>query len=338
MSTAALLGACGSSASTSSAGTSAGGSSAAPLQKVTVALDYVANNAGYDGLYAAQKLGYFEKEGLSVTFLPYANTSADVLVNAGKADFGTIDQPSLIIDDAADEKFVSIMDIMQHEASRLAVRSSLHVTSPKQLTGKTFGGFGIPMEDVFNNATIKGAGGVPSYKTVTLGTDVYTALTGGQVDWAIPYATDDILWAKLRGHPFTVFDPQDYGVPDDYGKLLFSSQSFLAGHAGLTRKFVAAAQKGYTWAAAHPAKATVLLDQSNVGTMNMTDQTATAKDLAQNYWLDSNGVVGPETASKWQVFTAFLTKAHVLKNKSGKVLTTPPSSNTWFTNQYLAKG
>ena len=350
MLTVALLGACGSSSTSSSHGTAAGTTlsagastaSTAPsgggaLQKVTVALDYIANNAGYDGLYTAQKMGYFKQEGLSVTFLPYANTTADILVNAGKADFGTIDEPSMILDDAAGEKLVSIMDIMQHEASRLAVRASLHITSPAQLDGKTFGGFGVPMEDVFNNATIKDAGAVPKYKTVTLGTDVYTALTGGQVDWAIPYATDDILWAQLRGHPFTIFNPQSYGVPDDYGKLIFSSQSYLAGHAAVAKEFVTAAQKGYTWAAAHAAQATVLLNQSHVGTMNMADQTATAQDLAKNFWLDSSGVVGPETAAKWQVFTAFLTKAGILKDKSGKLLTTAPDSSTWFTNQYLGQ-
>ena len=48
-------------------------------------------------------------------------------------------------------------------------------------------------------------------------------------------------------------------------------------------------------------------------------------------------MVGPETAAKWQVFTDFLTKAGILKDKSGKLLTTAPDSSTWFTNQYLGQ-
>jgi ABC-type nitrate/sulfonate/bicarbonate transport system substrate-binding protein len=302
---------------------------------VIVALDYIANNAGFDGFYVAQKMGYFQQAGLKVTILPYANTTADILVNAGKADFGTIDEPSLIIDDASGETLQSVMDIMQHEASRLAVRSSLGLTSPKQLTGKTFGGFGVPMEQVFNDATISAAGGLPHYKTVTLGTDVYDALRGGQVDWAIPYATDDILWAQMLGHPFTVFNPQDFGVSDDYGKLVFSSQKYLSTHAATARAFVAALQKGYTWAAHNPGPATQILNEFGVGTMNMPDQEGTAQDLAKNYWLDSSGVVGPEVGSMWQTFANLLTKYKVLKSGSGAVLTTAPDTSTYWTNQYL---
>jgi ABC-type nitrate/sulfonate/bicarbonate transport system substrate-binding protein len=312
---------------------------AAGTTKITVALDYIANNAGYDGFYVAVKKGYFAKQGLDVTFLPYANTSADVIVEAGKADFGTIDEPSLEIDDAAGQQLTSIMDIMQHDSSRLAVRPDLTaVTSPKDLSGKTFGGFGGPMEAVYNDVSIENAGGKPSYKTVTLGTDVYTALTQGQVDWAIPYATDDILWAQMRGHPFKVFNPQNYGVPDNYNKLIFSSAKYLKANPAIAKAFVAASQEGYTWAQKNPVQATVILNDSKVGTMNMPDQEGTAKDLAKNYWLDAKGVVGPETAAMWQKMADFMTKQKVLKDSSGKVLTTAPNTSSWWTNSYLPSG
>jgi NitT/TauT family transport system substrate-binding protein len=312
-------------------------SSIGSLTTITFALDYIANNAGYDGIYVAQKLGYFKQAGLKVKILPYANTNSDVLVAAGKADYGTFDEPDQIIDDASGESLLSIMTIMQHEASRLAVRSDLHLTSPAQLSGKTFGAFGVPMEAVFNNATIADAGGKATYKTVTLSTDVYDALRSGQVDWAIPYATDDILWAQLAGHPFTVFNPQDYGVPDDYGKEVITTKQYAAAHPATTRALVGALVKGYEWAAKRPVQATIILKQSGVGSMDMTDQEGTAKDLAKNYWLDSKGVVGPETAAMWQKFADFLTKYHALKNSSGKVLTTPPHTSSYFTDQYLAK-
>ena len=305
------------------------------LTTITFALDYIANNAGYDGIYAAQKMGYFAQAGLKLKILPYANTNSDILVESGKADYATFDEPDMIIDDAAGEPLVSVMTIMQHEASRLAVRSSLHLTSPAQLSGRTFGAFGVPMEAVFNDAAIKDGGGKATYKTVTLSTDVYDALRSGQVDWAIPYATDDILWAQLAGHPFTVFNPQHYGVPDDYGKLVLTTHQYAQAHPGTTRALVAALQKGYAWAARHPVTATKILASSGVGSMKMTDQEGTAKDLAQHYWLNSRGVVGPETAEMWQRFANFLTKYKVLKDKGGKVLTEPPSTSSYWTNEYL---
>lgn len=330
-----MVAGCGSSSTKKTATSSTAGASTASLTKITFALDYIANNAGYDGIYVAEKMGYFTQAGLKVQILPYANTNSDVLVAAGKADYGTLDEPDQILDDASGESLLSIMTIMQHEASRLAVRSDLHLTSPAQLSGKTFGAFGVPMEAVFNDATIGDAGGKPTYKTVTLSTDVYDALRSAQVDWAIPYATDDILWAQIAGHPFTVFNPQDYGVPDDYGKEVVTTSQYAQAHPEVTKALVGALVKGYEWAAKNPNQATVILKQSGVGSMNMTDQEATASNLAKNYWLNIDGVVGPETTAMWQDYADFLVKYHALKNSSGKVLTTAPDVSSYFTNQYL---
>jgi len=72
--------------------------------RVTIALDYIENNAGYAGIYVAQAKGYFKAANLDVTVLPYTQTYPDILVNAGQADFGTIDQPTLMMDRAAGER------------------------------------------------------------------------------------------------------------------------------------------------------------------------------------------------------------------------------------------
>jgi NitT/TauT family transport system substrate-binding protein len=337
----ALVAACGSDNSSSS-GTTAGGASggaastSGSTESVTIALDYIANNASFDGFYAAIDKGYYTDAGLKVNIQPYADTTADILVNAGKADFGTIDQASLIMDRAAGQPLTSIMDIMQHDAQRLAVATKdTDVKSPKDLADKTFGGFGIPMEQVMNDQTIKQDGGTPNYKTITLGVSVYDALTSGQVDWAIPYETDDITWAQMRGKPWQVFNPQDYGVPDQYSKLIFSSDAYLKAHGDTAKKFVAATLKGFEWAQQNPAEAIQIQSKMVQGDFNIEEQTATAKDLAQNYWLDPSGKIGPEVASVWSNYVEFMTTAGVLKDGNGKTITSPPDSSTWFTNSYL---
>jgi ABC-type nitrate/sulfonate/bicarbonate transport system substrate-binding protein len=336
---AALLGACSSSKSSSTSTPSSSGNAAAasgPTTSVTLALDYIANNASFAGFYVAQQMGYYSAAGLKVNIVPYTDTTADILVNAGKANFGTIDQASLILDRAAGQPLTSIMDIMQHDPQRLAVASKdSGISSPKALSDKTFGGFGIPMEKVMNDQTIKAAGGTPSYKTITLGASVYDALTSGQVDWAIPYETDDILWAKMRGHPWQVFNPLDFGMPDQYAKLLFSSDSYLKSHGDIATKFVAATMKGFDWAQHQPGQAIQIQSKLVQGAFTIPEQTATAQDLATNYWLDPSGKIGPEVADRWTKYVDFMTKNGILKDGSGKTLTTTPDSSNWFTNQYL---
>jgi len=325
------LSACGGS-SASSAGT-------AGLTHVTIALDYIANSAGYAGIYAAEANGYFKAARLDVTVIPYTQTTPDVLVNAGQADFGTMDQPTLMMDRAAGEQPTSVMAIMQHDANRIAVADKdASLTSPAQLSGKTFGAFGVPMEKIYNDQTIKSAKGTPGYKTVTLGVSVFDALRSGQVDWTIPYETDDIQWAKRAGHPFKVFNPLDYGVPDSYTKLVFANQDFLAKHPDIARDFVGALVKGYTWAARNPEQAVTTQAKLVKGAFTIGDQTVTAKDLADHYWLDAKGVVGPETDTFWKAYATFLTNAGLLKDSGGKTLTTPPDTSRWFTNSYLPAG
>jgi ABC-type nitrate/sulfonate/bicarbonate transport system substrate-binding protein len=334
----ATLAACGSSSSTSTASSPSSG--APKLTTVTLSLDYIANNASFAGFYAAQEKGYFKDAGLEVKIQPYTDTTADVLVNAGKADFGTIDQPSLILDQAAGQKLISIMAIMQHSAARVAVatKDTDSIKSPKDLSGKTFGGFGVPMEKAINDAMIKYDGGTPNYKTITLGVSVYDALTSGQVDWAIPYDTDDIAWAKLKNKAWKVFVPQDYGVPDYYEKMIFSSSSYLKEHPDIAKKFVAASEKGFTWAAKNAAESITIQSKLVKGSFEIGDQTATAKILASNYWLDSAGKVGPMEAARWTETAEFLFKQGFLKDADAKPLTSAPDTSASFTNDYLPTG
>lgn len=305
--------------------------------KITLALDYLPNNAGFAGFYAAQSQGFFADHGLDVTILPYSETSADVLVGAGQAQFGTIDEGGLMIDDAAGSDLVSIMAIMQHEAERLAVSTDAagSVSSPRDLAGRTFGGYGVPIEQALNDAMITADGGTPDYKTVTLGASVYDSLQNGDVDWAIPYATDDIAWAAAEGHPWKTFAPTDYGVPDFYDKIIFGSSAYTDAHPDVTRAFVAAAQQGYTWAAQHPDDAVTGQAHQVDGAFDVGQQTTTAKLLASDYWLAPDGTVGPQDPARWTAFADFLVAQKVLKDSGGAVLTAAPDVSGWVTDEYL---
>jgi ABC-type nitrate/sulfonate/bicarbonate transport system substrate-binding protein len=229
------------------------------------------------------------------------------------------------------------MIIMQHEAERLAVahKDSSKVSTPKDLAGKTFGGYGVPMEKALNDTMIKAAGGDSDYKTVTLGPSVYNSLQSGQVDWAIPYATDDIAWAQMEGTPWKTFSPTDYGVPDFYDKLVFTSSDYADAHPDVTKKFVAALHKGYEYAMADPAKAIGTQAKLVNGAFDVPQQTKTAQLLASDYWPTADKQIGPSDAAVWTKVGQFLVAQKILKGSNGKALTSLPDVSGWFTNEYL---
>lgn len=60
---------------------------------IRFALDWTPNT-NHTGLYVALQEGYFADAGLDVEILPYNNTAADTLVDAGNAEFGISTQSS----------------------------------------------------------------------------------------------------------------------------------------------------------------------------------------------------------------------------------------------------
>src|SRR4051812_13532563 len=154
---------------------------------IRIALDWTPNT-NHTGLYVAQQQGWFRDAGLDVQFLPYNDTSPDTLVSSGAAEFGISFQDSFTYSKAAGADITSVMAVLQHWATEIGVRADrADIASPKDLDGKTYGGFGGPGETPKMAAVIKGAGGTGTFRTVVLGTSAYEAVYAGQVDFTEPF-------------------------------------------------------------------------------------------------------------------------------------------------------
>lgn len=307
------------------------------LTTVTVALDYVANNPGYAGLYAAVANGYYEEAGLEVVLNGYTSTSSDVLVDSGQADFGTIDQASLILGRAVGEDLVATAALMQSDPQRFVIAPSqaAEVTTPADLEGRVYGGWGLPMEEAINKTAIINDGSTGEYQNVVLSTDAYTALQEDQVDWSIVYETDDILWWTMDGEPVNVIDYRDYGIPDMYGKMLFSSQAFLDAEPEVAQAFMDASLRGYEWAADNPVEAVAIMADMGLGDFDVEDFNATAEMLATDYWTDSSGSIGAMDSQRWAAYAEFLVDAGVVTDANGDVVAEIPDTSTYFTTLYV---
>jgi ABC-type nitrate/sulfonate/bicarbonate transport system substrate-binding protein len=319
---------------------SAGNSSSAASGHTTtirVSLDWTPNT-NHTGLYVAQQEGWYKQAGLDVRILPFNNTSPDTLVSSGAADFGIGFQDDYSFAKASGANIISVMAILQHWGSAIAVRADrTDITSPADLDGKTYGGFGAPYEKPKMRAVIRDAGGKGDFKTIVLGTDAYQALYAGQVDFAEPFLAWEGIQAQMAGKPLKTFPYADYGFPDAYGVLLMGNPTWLRNNRAAATAFVRATQRGYQLAADNPQRGVDLLKAANPGAFNNDQLLIRSQQmLADSYLRNAKGVVGPQTLRQWAGFSGFLYDANVLTDQDGAALKQRPDFATWFTNDYLA--
>ena len=313
-----------------------GGATPAP-STVRIALDWTPNT-NHTGLYVAQQRGWFRDAGLDVQFLPYNSTSPDTLVGSGAAEFGISFQDSFTFSKGSGADITSVMAVLQHWGSEVAVKADrADITSPKDLDGKVYGGFGGPGEEPKMRRVIQDAGGQGKFSTVTLGTSAYEALYAGQVDFTEPFVAWEGIEAELRGEPLKTFKYTDYGFPDAYNVLLVGNSPWLQAHPDQAKAFVQAAQRGYQLAADDPAAAAKDLEDANPGTFSEPELVRRSQEmLAKDYLKDEQGKVGTQTLDRWTGFSGFLIDNGAVVDADGKPLATRPDFSTWFTDSYLA--
>jgi ABC-type nitrate/sulfonate/bicarbonate transport system substrate-binding protein len=327
-----VLAAAGCGSASSGSGTTSGSGT-----QISVALDWTPNT-NHSGMYVAQQLGYYTKRGISLKIIPYASTAPETLISRGTANFGFSYQAGTAYARAAGEDVTGVFAPAQKGLYVIAVRASATgITSPKDLDGKTYAGFGSPDEIPEMKYVISRAGGTGTFTDVTLNTDAYTAVYSGQADFTIAESSWEVIQAKLVGKPLKTFDPTSYGFPDSYSTLISTSDKFLAKSPTLARNFLAATAEGYAYAAKNPNAAAALVIKANPGVFSQTQLVYDSeKDLADGgYLTTASGQVGTQSDAKWTAYGDFLYSNGLLTDSSGKQLTSQPDWSKFYTNAYL---
>src|SRR5271156_1917284 len=109
---------------------------------VKIALDWTPN-VNYLGIYVAITKGYFAAQGIKPVVLPYANASAEQLIQAGQTDLGISYPPDIIINNSTGLHYKAGGGLVTDNTTALAVLSSWMHTRPSQVNGKLCGAFGI---------------------------------------------------------------------------------------------------------------------------------------------------------------------------------------------------
>ncbi|MER5527803.1 ABC transporter substrate-binding protein [Streptomyces sp. NPDC002677] len=303
---------------------------------VTLALDWTPNT-NHTGIYVAQAKGWFKDAGIDLRIIPYGSTAPETLIANHKADFGISYQEGVTTARAAGQDITSVYAVTQKTDVTVSVRADrTDITSPKDLDGKTYAGFGAPYEKPLLQKVIKNAGGTGDFKQVTLNTSAYAALYAGKADFAMPMPTWEGLEAKLSGKPLKDFQLSDYGFPAIYSTLIASSDQFLKKNPAVAKKFLAAVDKGYRYAADNPDRAADLLVAANKSVLTNTKLVKeSAELLAKEYYKGADGTTGTQSAARWKAFADFEYAAGLLVDANGKKLTKAPDTSTFFTDAYL---
>jgi NitT/TauT family transport system substrate-binding protein/putative hydroxymethylpyrimidine transport system substrate-binding protein len=236
---AALLGGCGSSAST------AVPSARHPVH-VTLMLDFVPN-AVHAGIYRALAAGYYKRAGIDLSVIAPGSTSDPLaLINAGKIDFALADGIDVAQQIALGHDAEAIMAIVQAPLGAPIALASEHLNSPAGLEGKTVGITGVPSDLAALDTVVRDAGGNPKkIHIVTIGFNGVADLEAGKIAAFTGYWPDDGVTLQVSGYPVTDFKLNQWGGPDYPGLVAFTTRRLIDNDPRLVRAFVAATVHGY---------------------------------------------------------------------------------------------
>ncbi|MFC0216663.1 ABC transporter substrate-binding protein [Paenibacillus chartarius] len=308
----------------------AGSQAQAPAGKKTtnvkVVLDWTPNT-NHTGLYAAKDLGYYEQEGLNVEIVQPGQAGADTMVATGDAQFGVSYQEAVTQARIQNVPLVSIAAVIQHNTSGFASPAAKNITSPKDFEGKTYGGWGSPVENAMIESLMQTEKADPSkVKIVNIGEADYFTAVKKDVDFAWIYYAWTGIDAELRGEPMNMLYLTKYSDKlDYYTPVLVTNENQIKSDPELVKAFMRATAKGYQYAIEKPDEAADLLVKA-VPDLDPKLVKASQKWLSTRYQDDAPRW-GEQKKSVWENYAAWMLEHKLLEKKL--------DADKAFTNEFL---
>lgn len=303
-----------------------------PPFKLKVALDWTPNS-NHAGMYVALHEGLYAAEGLDVQILPPSaeytmdETPARSLVN-GRADLCVCPSESMIScltsDKSAESLPLCVATLLQQDSSAIACKASLGITSPAQLSGRTYASYEGRFEMNIVNELVKGEGVV---ETTPAKLQIFDKLLAGDDDAEATWIFEawEGIMAKRSGVALTSFPLKSSGVPYGYSPCLLASRA-LCLEDGILSRFLSATEKGYQISVADPERAADALLASNHPSLAPLGRDFLIESLTflseGQFFLDSaSGQWGRMDPQRWQTFVSWLLEHRLVKRRGGEVVT-----------------
>lgn len=296
--------------------------------QVKVLLDWVPNT-NHTGLYVANRLGYYESEGLDVSIIQPPEGGGASLVAAGQAHFGIGYQEDIAYARATDNPLPikAVAAIIQNNTSGFASLKSSGIKSPKDFENKVYGGWGSPMEEAMVREVVEKAGGdFTKVQMVNMGTTDFFQALQKEIDFAwIYYGWDgvasEMMDLDLEFIPINQLDP----VFNFYTPVIYISDDLAKKNPGLIKDFLKATSRGYEYCIENPEEAARIL-------------TEEVKELDHDLVLKSQIYLGKEYmkgSDRWGVMKEEIWENYTRWMFDNQLIDRIPETKEAFTNEYL---
>ncbi len=298
----------------------------AELKKVKVVLDWTPNT-NHTGLYVAQAKEYFKAQGLDVEILLPGDAGVIQTVASGNAEFGVSYQEELTQARVQDVPAISIAAIIQHNTSGFASPVGKNIKSPKDFAGKTYGGWGSPVEEAVIQSVMELEGAsADEVNFVSIGdVDFFTAVER-DIDFAWAFYAWTGIEAELRNVPLNMIYVKDLSPKlDYYTPILITSEKLAKEDPELVKAFMAAVSQGYEFAIENPEQAADILVEA-VPDLNAELVRASQVWLADKYQEDA-ARWGEQKLEVWTGYTEWMLSKNLLEKDV--------DVTSAFTNEFL---
>lgn len=297
------------------------------LEQVTFVLDWTPNT-NHTGIYVADALGYYEEEGLSVEIIQPAEDGAPLMVASGQAQYGVSFQEEFVAAIASESPLpiTAVCAVLQHNTSGVVALKETGIASFRDLEGRTYASWGVPVYDEILFDAVRADGGDPEKIKIinNTATDTYAALQTDFDSVWIYYGWDGII-GEQKGYeinfmPFAESNP----TLDYYTPILIANNAYLEEYPELVKAFLRATAKGYEYAIEHPDEAAQLLVDS-VPEIDLAVAKASQAYLKDQYraealrwgWIDE---------ARWSRFNDWMYEKNMISEDIG---------TAGFTNEFL---
>jgi len=298
------------------------------LEKVKIVLDWTPNT-NHTGLYVAEEKGYYEDEGLDVEIMLPGESSAEQLVASGNAHFGISYQEGITEARIQGVPIVSIAAIIQHNTSGFASLKEKNITTPKDFEGKTYGGWGAPVEKAVITSLMKQVDAdVDKVNIVNIGDADFFTASKRDIDFAWIYYGWTGVEAELRNEPINMVYLTDYSEKlDYYTPVIATSEKMINDHPETIQKFMNAVAKGYEFSIEKPEEAANILIKA-VPELDPELVKASQKWLSPKYKDDASRW-GEQKLEVWENYAGWMYENGLLEKEL--------DSEKAFTNDFLPK-
>ncbi|MGN0447736.1 MAG: ABC transporter substrate-binding protein [Acutalibacteraceae bacterium] len=303
------------------------------LKEITLCLDWTPNT-NHTGFFVADKLGYYEKEGIKITIVQPPEDGAELMTASGQAQFGISFQDTILPSFASENPIgvTAVATILQHNTSGIITRKGEGCETPKGLEGKRYSTWESPIElAIMKNVMEKDGADYSKLQLIpSVVTNEAEALRNNDTDaiW-IFYAWAGVA-CELADLEFDYFDFIDINpVFDYYTPIIVANNDFLKNDPETAKAFLRATAAGYEYAVENPEEAAkILVEGDTTGSLNDSLElvTASQKWIADKYIAD---------ASQWGIFDADRWDGFYNWVYEEGLIDVQLPAGTGFTNDYL---